>query len=131
MADKTPEKRGEKTVVKGLCFDAVALDSNTIECDVKDGKLIRINPLHYDREYGEEELKPWKMEARGKSIGPCMKSLIPPLSLAYKNRIFSPNRVLHPLKRVDWDPTGARNTQNRGKSIMMTRLIKPPGGRRP
>ncbi len=116
MADNPDRKREEKTVVKGLCFIGVAMDSNTVEVDLKDGKIVRINPLRYDREYGADLLRPWKMEARGKSIGPSMKSLIPPLSLAYKNRIFSPNRVLYPLKRVDWDPNGERNTQNRGKS---------------
>jgi len=42
--------------------------------------------------------------------------LIPPFTLAYKNRINSPNRTLYPLKRVDWDPNGERNPQNRGKS---------------
>jgi trimethylamine-N-oxide reductase (cytochrome c) len=64
------------------------------------------------------------MEARGSSFSPCLESLIPPFTLGYKNRVFSPNRVLYPLKRVDWDPKGApgstgpggRNTQNRGKS---------------
>ncbi len=115
MADQG-KKSKEKTVVKGLTFIGVATDGNTIECDLKDGKLIRIKPLRYNREYSPEEFRPWKMEARGKSISPCMKSLIPPISLAYKNRIFSPNRVLHPLKRVDWDPNGERNPQNRGKS---------------
>ena len=37
-----------------------------------------------------------------------MKSLIPPYSLAYKKRVYSANRILYPLKRVDWDPDGAR-----------------------
>ena len=36
--------------------------------------------------------------------------------MAYKKRIYSPNRILYPLKRVDWDPKGERNPQNRGKS---------------
>ena len=45
-----------------------------------------------------------------------MKTLIPPLSLGYKKRVYSPNRVLYPLKRVDWDPDGERNPQNRGIS---------------
>ena len=26
------------------------------------------------------------------------------------------NRILYPMKRVDWDPNGERNPQNRGKS---------------
>jgi molybdopterin guanine dinucleotide-containing S/N-oxide reductase-like protein len=116
MADRTPEKPEETTVVKGLCFVSVGMDSNTVEVDLANGRIVRIKPLHYDRKYGPEALKPWKMAARGKSIGPSMKSLIPPFSLAYKNRVFSPNRVLYPLKRVDWDPHGPRNTQNRGKS---------------
>ncbi len=42
--------------------------------------------------------------------------LVPPHGTAYKKRIYSPNRILYPLKRVDWDPKGERNPQNRGKS---------------
>jgi len=45
-----------------------------------------------------------------------MKELLPPHSIGYKKRVYSPNRVLHPLKRADWDPNGKRNTDNRGKS---------------
>ena len=45
-----------------------------------------------------------------------MKSLPGPFSLAYKKRTYSPNRIKYPLKRVDWDPNGERNPQNRGKS---------------
>ena len=110
------EKNRESTVVKGLCFIGVGTDTNTIEADTKEGKLIRIRPLHYDKEYKREDLNPWKMEAKGQVFAPPFKSLIPPLSLAYKNRVFSPNRLLHPLKRVDWDPKGEKNPQNRGKS---------------
>jgi trimethylamine-N-oxide reductase (cytochrome c) len=36
--------------------------------------------------------------------------------LAYKKRVYSPNRIKYPLKRVDWDPAGERNPQNRGIS---------------
>ena len=56
------------------------------------------------------------MEARGQVFEPSEKSLIPPFTLAYKKRVYSPNRILYPLKRVDWDPNGERNTQNRGTS---------------
>ena len=56
------------------------------------------------------------MEARGQTFEASMKTLIPPFTLAYKNRVNSPNRTLYPLKRVDWDPKGERNPQNRGKS---------------
>jgi len=36
--------------------------------------------------------------------------------MAYKKRVYSPNRIKYPLKRIDWDPNGKRNPQNRGKS---------------
>lgn len=116
MAAQKKADKKEETIVKGLCFIGVGTDSNTIEADVKDGKLVRIKPLHYDRKYEPEQFNVWRMEARGKAFEATLKSLIPPLSLAYKNRVFSPNRILHPLKRVDWDPNGKRNPQNRGKS---------------
>ena len=45
-----------------------------------------------------------------------MKALPGPIGLGYKKRIYSKNRVRYPLKRVDWDPNGERNVQNRGKS---------------
>ncbi len=110
------EAEEEKTVVKGLAFCSIACDSNSVQVDVKGGRIIRIRPLHYDWKYKPEEFRPWKIEARGKVFEPPLKSLIPPFTLGYKNRIYSPNRILYPLKRVDWDPNGERNIENRGKS---------------
>jgi hypothetical protein len=34
--------KGEKTVVKGLSFNGVTQDGNTVQVDVKDGKIVRI-----------------------------------------------------------------------------------------
>jgi anaerobic selenocysteine-containing dehydrogenase len=103
----------EKTVVKGLSGGGVTEDSNCVQVDVKNGKIIRIRPFHFDWKY---DRKPWQMKARGQVFEASMKTLIPPFTLAYKNRIHSPNRTLYPLKRVDWNPEGERNPQNRGKS---------------
>jgi molybdopterin guanine dinucleotide-containing S/N-oxide reductase-like protein len=108
--------KSEKTVLKGLSFCGFAADGNLSEVDVKDGKIVRIRPLHYDKQYDPQSFRPWKIEARGRSFEPCLKSLPGPLSLGYKKRIFSPARILYPLKRVDWDPRGKRNPQTRGKS---------------
>lgn len=107
---------GVKSICKGLGFCSVSGDANSSVIDVKNGKIVRIRPLHYDWKYKSEDFKPWKFEVRGQTFGPSMKSLIGPFSLAYKKRALSPNRILYPLKRVDWDPDGERNTQNRGKS---------------
>ena len=73
--------------------------------DVKNGRIIRIRPLHYDSKYNPEQFNPWEMSKNGKSLKPVMKSLPSPFSLAYKKRLYSPNRIKYPLKRVDW-PTG-------------------------
>ena len=38
------------------------------------------------------------------------------MALASKSLVYSNNRLLYPMKRVDLDPNGERNPQNRGKS---------------
>ena len=105
----------QKSFVKGLSFMGPT-GGYPCTIDVSNGKLVRIRPLNYDWKYDPEEFKPWKMGARGQTFEPGMKTLVSPYALAYKKRVYSPNRVLYPLKRVDWDPDGERNTENRGKS---------------
>src|SRR3990170_1544348 len=117
--DRAPQsKSGEKTLIRDISFCGVPENgSNASMVDVKDGKIIRIRPMHYDWKYDpEKSMNPWKMEVRGSTFEPSMKTLIPPYSIAYKKRVYSPARVRYPLKRVDWDPNGERNPQNRGKS---------------
>ena len=116
MAPKGKATKGEQTFIKGMGFSGHSVGSHISAVDVKNGKIIRIRPLHYDWKYNPEELRPWKLEARGKVFEPPMKSLITPFSTGYKKRVHSPNRILYPLKRVDWDPKGERNPQNRGTS---------------
>src|SRR3990170_3728798 len=110
------EAEKEKTYIKGLGFCGNGIDGQLTAVDVKDGKIIRLRPLRYDWKYKPSEFRPWKIEARGKVYEPPMKTLPPPLALAYKKRVYSANRILYPLKRVDFDPNGERNIQNRGKS---------------
>jgi trimethylamine-N-oxide reductase (cytochrome c) len=84
--------------------------------DSKNGKIIRIRPVHFDEKQDWDSLNPWTIEARGKSFTVPRKSSPAPFCLSYKQSIYGPDRVRYPLKRVDWDPSGDRNTQNRGKS---------------
>ena len=113
MIDREPQ---QKTLIKGTGFSSFSLGGHMAAVDVKDGKIIRIRNFHYDWKYKPEQVAPWKIEARGKSLQPPLKSALGPFGLGYKKRIYSPNRILYPLKRVDWDPKGERNPQNRGKS---------------
>jgi anaerobic selenocysteine-containing dehydrogenase len=110
------EARGEKSFVKGLGLNDFGDNGNISTVDVKNGKIVRIRPLHYDWQYDKEKFNSWKMEVRGHVLEPGLKTLLSPFGLAYKKRIYSPNRILYPLKRVDWDPDGNRNVENRGKS---------------
>lgn len=106
----------EETYIKGIGWLGFGLGANTASVDVKDGKIVRIRPFRYDEKYEPEHMKPWKIKARGKTFEPTLRSLIPPFSMVYKQRVYSKNRILYPMKRIDWDPDGERNTQNRGKS---------------
>jgi molybdopterin guanine dinucleotide-containing S/N-oxide reductase-like protein len=116
MVSKDDAKPGEKTVIKGACFSSFG-DNSTATCvDVKDDRIVRIRPLHWDWKYDPQDFNPWKFEARGQTFEPPLKSPVPPHGLAYKQRVYSPNRIPYPLKRVDWDPIGERNPQNRGTS---------------
>ena len=111
-----PAYGADKTVLKALGLSGGIFGASPSAVDVKNGKVVRIRPLHWDAKYEYESLNPWKIERNGKTFEPIMKSSPAPWSLAYKKRAYSPNRVMYPLKRADWDPDGDRNTQNRGKS---------------
>ena len=110
------QDRQNKTVIKSLALGGTGGGGGPCAVDVKDGKIVRVRPLRYDWKYDAEQLNPWKFKRNGKTLEPLMKSLPAPFSVAYKKRVYSPNRIKYPLKRVDWDPNGERNTQNRGKS---------------
>ncbi|MBN1189503.1 MAG: molybdopterin-dependent oxidoreductase [Dehalococcoidales bacterium] len=91
-------------------------NGNSSVADVKNGRIVRVRPLHFDWKYDKESFNPWVMDVRDKPFEAGMKALPGTYSLAYKKRVYSPNRVLYPLKRIDWDPDGERNPQNRGNS---------------
>ncbi len=118
FTDYTEEKPvgADKTVYKGTGLNSFGIGANVAEVDVKGDKIVRIRPLQYDKKYTKEYLKPWTIKARGSEFESGLKTLIPPYAYAYKTRVDSRNRILYPMKRVDWDPKGERHPENRGKS---------------
>ena len=80
--------------------------------DVRDDKIVRITPIEFD----ETDAPSWTIEARGKEFTPPRKALVSPWTIAHRSTVYSPKRILTPLKRVDFDPKGERNIQNRGTS---------------
>ncbi|MDR0817367.1 MAG: molybdopterin-dependent oxidoreductase [Clostridiales Family XIII bacterium] len=116
MAVQKVDIKADRIVIKGASLMGPKSGPPTsVESD-KDGKITRIRPFYYDRDFDWESLNPWKIDAKGRSFEPTKHSLPASYYLSYKKRVYSENRVRYPLKRVDWDPSGERNTQNRGKS---------------
>ena len=79
---------------------------------VKDDRIVRLTPI----EFGEGDAGPWTIKARGRSFTPPRKTSVAPHTLCSKSTVYSPHRLLHPMKRVDFDPKGERNPRNRGVS---------------
>jgi trimethylamine-N-oxide reductase (cytochrome c) len=113
-AEEVAPQKPPETFIKGLALGGHGALPAAI--DTKDGRIVRIRPLHLDWKYDKKRFNPWKITVRGKDFEAPLKIMQPPFNLAYKKRVYSPNRVKYPLKRVDWDPNGERNPQNRGKS---------------
>ncbi len=79
---------------------------------VMDGKIVRMTPIVFD----ETDPPSYTIKARGKTFTPWRKSTPNPHALALKSLVYSDKRMLYPMKRVDFDPAGERNIQNRGVS---------------
>ena len=79
---------------------------------VKDGKIVRTTAIDFD----ERDAASWTIKARGKEFTPPRRATVPAYSLSWKSMINSSERNLYPMKRVDFDPKGERNPQNRGIS---------------
>jgi len=116
MVIKPIDTKADKRVFKAASLMGPRSGLPTVVESGKDGKLTRIRPMHY-RDYVDWDSKnPWKIEARGKTMTPPDRTLPGCYYMSYKKRVYSENRVRYPLKRIDWDPKGERNSQNRSKS---------------
>ena len=81
---------------------------------VEDGRITRIRPLQVPE---TEFPKPWVIKGSdGKSYSPPKAFRLSPPVHGERNRVYSEDRILYPMKRVDWDPNGERHPENRGKS---------------
>ncbi|MCG8638467.1 MAG: molybdopterin-dependent oxidoreductase [Desulfobacterales bacterium] len=80
--------------------------------DVKDDKIVRITPIEFD----ETDAAPWTIHARGKKFTPPRKTTVSPHTMGWKSMVYSKDRILYPMKRVDFNPEGERNPKNRGIS---------------
>ncbi|MBW1801391.1 MAG: pyrogallol hydroxytransferase large subunit, partial [Deltaproteobacteria bacterium] len=82
-------------------------DGGPVFVYVKDKKMIRVTPIEFD----DDDAKPWTIEARGQKFSPPRKTTLAPHTMAWKSMVYSKDRLLYPMKRVDFDPHGERNPQ--------------------
>ena len=113
------EREAYTTTVQSIASGGTGGEPTAV--DSKNGKIVRIRPLHIDEKYTHEELADsmWELDVDGKKFRPEYKAAPNYMALAYKERVYSKNRVMRPLKRVDWEPGGDPETMNaamRGKS---------------
>jgi trimethylamine-N-oxide reductase (cytochrome c) len=79
---------------------------------VKNNKIIRTLPI----DLMDDDPASWTIKAHGESFTPLRKSLVNVHALASKSLVYSDKRLLYPMKRIDFDSQGERNTKNRGIS---------------
>ncbi|MFC3052869.1 molybdopterin-dependent oxidoreductase [Kordiimonas pumila] len=79
---------------------------------VKDDKILRTTPI----DLTDDDPESWVIKARDTQFSPKRQMTVNPHALSLKSVVYSERRVKYPMKRVDFDPKGNRNTQNRGKS---------------
>ena len=79
---------------------------------VKNDRIVRTTPI----ELGPSDGPSWTLHARGRTFTPLRRTTVAPHGLTLKSTVYSDQRLLYPMKRVDFDPAGERNPQNRGIS---------------
>ena len=79
---------------------------------VRGGEILRTTPVTFD----SQDPDTWTIKARGKEFTPPRKGMLSPHAINWKAMVNAPNRIHYPMKRVDFDPNGERNIQNRGVS---------------
>jgi molybdopterin guanine dinucleotide-containing S/N-oxide reductase-like protein len=70
-------------------------------------------PLEYNQ---PDDAPPWELEARGQTFTRPNKASVACWVQGCKQQIYSKDRLLRPMKRVDFDPNGQRNPAGRGVS---------------
>jgi molybdopterin guanine dinucleotide-containing S/N-oxide reductase-like protein len=123
IAPEEASKLQQQAAQEQICYRMLgwvgaAMGGNPAVVEVANNRIVRIRPLHFDSLYKPSDFNydSWTIHSGNQTFTPPLKTLIPAMSIAYKKRAYSPNRVKYPLKRVDWDPTAGRNPQNRGIS---------------
>jgi molybdopterin guanine dinucleotide-containing S/N-oxide reductase-like protein len=80
---------------------------------VKNNRIVRVRPLPLTAE--DVKNAHWKITVGDKTFEPPTRVTITPYGVGMRGRIYNPNRLRYPLKRVGFKPGGKGSVENRGK----------------
>ena len=72
------DTKGDKTVLRSLGLGGFYGGGGEGMVDVKNGKILRVRPFHFDWKYDRDKIRTWKLEKNGKTLEPAWKSLLSP-----------------------------------------------------
>lgn len=86
-----------------------------IRVHVKDGKIVRVRPLIFGEE--DAKSKSWTIQVGDRKFTPPRRVNLAAFTQGCRRRVYAENRLLYPMKRIDFDPKSSdRKTDRRGKS---------------
>ena len=106
-----------------MCFIGVSWGGDACMVDSKDDKVIRIRPARFYDQFTGKRSSPGSCMPAARASIPATRLPPPHLPLLQEAHLL-PARIRYPMKRVDFDPSGApgstgpggRYIQNRGTS---------------
>lgn len=110
-ATRIPAQTGTK-MPDGTVRNTTMTNGGPCFVSTKDNRIVRIMPIDFEDADG----KSWEICAHDRVLAPPRKATVAPHALSWKSTVYSKDRLLFPLKRVDFDPNGERNPQGRGTS---------------
>jgi anaerobic selenocysteine-containing dehydrogenase len=87
--------------------------SGPVSVYVRNGRITRIDPVIFPN---WKDIPSWEIRARGKTFKTIRsKSLMNSWAQSDRRYVYSPKRLLYPMKRVGYTPGGKGDISNRGK----------------
>lgn len=96
--------------------EVVTIDlGGVVKVTVEDGRIIRVRPLIFGAQ--DESSRSWSIRVGDRSFGPPPRVNVAQYSFATRKRVYAERRLLHPMKREDFDFSSRdRKTNRRGRS---------------
>ena len=65
---KRVDVKPERTVVRALALGGLLGGCDPAAVDVKDGKIVRVRPMHFDWKYPKDSFRTWQFTRNGHTL---------------------------------------------------------------